>query len=254
MANATIAILDSQGNPASSGMTDETGAAAGLAFRERLLTRDGPIEMPTNTVMAFSMAGHDVFFGENATSSQNVSSCDVAVDLNPSGIELWHTDQTIAETRWRNDTRIIALGDIFINGGSLELENSELLMFSSGTRTVSVMSGILDLTGSKISSMGTRRVLEPSRVLVATDVNSPAYIQDSSMRWITEFTLRSSLSEISNLTVSHASSYGVRVLSSSPRIHALTIDWSQVGLHLSGDNSKLSDIRISRAKDYAVQA
>ncbi|MFO7619626.1 MAG: right-handed parallel beta-helix repeat-containing protein, partial [Thermoplasmata archaeon] len=249
-----VAVLDYQGNAASSGVTDETGTAPGLAFRERLLTREGPIEMPQHTVMAFAMVGTDAYFGENVTALTNGTQCIATVNVNLPGVEIWPSGRTISDSQHYSGTRIISLGNLNINGGTLELENSELLLFSSATRTISVAAGTLAMSGSHFSSIGTSRVLEPARTLITSDTASPLYISNSVVRWTTELVVRNSLSEVQNLTVEHASIAGLKVISCSPRIDILHTDWSPTGLHLSGDNSKLSSISVERARTYGIYA
>ncbi|MBU4031919.1 MAG: hypothetical protein KKH41_05475 [Candidatus Thermoplasmatota archaeon] len=254
MPNMKVSVLDSEGNPASSGVTNSTGIAPNLVFRQKFLTDDGPIEMDTHRVMAFSLVGENVTYGENITLLAADSRCNVEVSSNPIGVEIWPAGTILTDVRNYTDTKIISLGDLTVSAGTLELMNSTLFFSSQSTRTFSMAAGNLWLNDSGISSIGTTRLLEPARVLVTADTGSPVHFIDSSMRWITEFIIRNSLSDINGLDIAHASAYGLKILSCSPSVDNVTIDWAPIGLQLSGDTAILSNIVLGRARTTGISA
>lgn len=254
-ANMRISVIDSEGNPASSGMTNEIGVANNLAFRERFLTREGPIEMSHHRIIAYNLKENNISYGENTTTLMSGSQAIIEVAENPPGVEIWPDEYVISDSRSINDTKIIALGDLSLtNGGGLELTNCQLMGFSSGTQAFSCTSSSLCLIDSDIFTIGTTRLLEPALTSIAVDASSSVYMENVNFRWITDFELRSNDAVLHNLKITYAAISGLKIVSCSPMIEALSVDWAPIGLDLNGDSSLMSNISINRANEFGIYA
>jgi beta propeller repeat protein len=254
-ANLHVTVLDSEGNPASGSMTNESGIANNLAFRERFLTREGAIEMSQHRIVAFNQEGNNISYGENTTALVSGIQPVIEVAENPPGVEIWQAGIVISDARHINNTKIIALGDVNVAyGGYLGLTNSQIMIFSYGTQKISCASSSLSLIGSSINTIGTTRLLTPAFTSITADALSTVYMENASLRWITEFELRSDAAEIYNLTITHATTSGLKIISCTPTVAAITVDWAPVGLYLSGDGSLILNASINRAREFGVYA
>ncbi len=250
-----VTVLDSEGNPASSDMTDWSGTASNLAYRECFITREGLVNMDSHRILAFSTDGGNVTFGENLTALGPDAAARVVAVQNPEGVEIWNGGETITDARYVSDTSVIVLGDLkVLAGGSLELDNSTLMTFSQLTRSIQCASGTIGFYQSDFASIGTSARLTPALTSVTVDAASTLTLEDSEFRWLTDFTVRSLNAAVSNLSVEYASTVGFKVDSCSPNIDGLNIEWAPVGLYLVNDHAMVSNLKVSRSREYAVYA
>jgi beta propeller repeat protein/parallel beta-helix repeat protein len=250
-----VAVIDSEGNAASCGTTDQDGTAFNLAYRERYITREGTIEMDSHRLLAFSSDGMNTTFGENSTAELAGTVPVVVTEANPPDVEIWQNGETISDSRLLSSKKLIALGSLTVTtGGSLQLEDSQFMSFSSGTGTISCVSGGLDIRRSTVSAIGAARRLAPSALYISVDSASTLNVEDSGFRWLSEFRLRSLSTQISNTSIDHASVSGIRIENCAPAITGLRIDWAPRGLSLTGDSSAISGMDIGRSSEYGIYA
>ncbi len=253
LGNMSVSVLDSEGNPASTGMTDGTGTAAGLAYRECFITREGIESMGTHRILAFALSDQNATFGENFTALAPGAVAAVRASRNPENFEIWEGGGTVTEPRHRENATVMLLGDLSVNyGGSLELDNCTLMMFSHLTRSVRVASGELRLNSTSFMSVGTPNRLTPSVTGFSVDAASSLRVENSSFRWLSEFAVGTSDATLRNVSVRYVSSAGMKFESCSPSVDGLSIEWAPIGLHLSNCNGFFSNLSVSRSREYAM--
>ncbi|MDD4307190.1 MAG: NosD domain-containing protein [Thermoplasmata archaeon] len=250
-----VSVLDAENNPSSMGYTDEFGMAQGLAFRRKMLTREGPIGMDIHRIIAFGLDGENVTYGENRTALSANMTAVVRVSGNPSNVYIWPNGHMISNYSQYNGAKIICLGSVSITpGAGMELENSELLAFGNTECIISAVSGTLGLFNTSVRSIGTFRLLEPALTGITADVESELVFEDINLEWITELELAGCLADIRNLTIRHAGVCGIRITGCAPTVDRLSIDWTPVGLQMTGDYSAITNSAVRRATEHAVYA
>lgn len=250
-----VSVLDSENNPSSMGYTDETGMALGLAFRRKMLTREGPIGMDIHRIIAFGLDGENVTYGENRTTLSADVTAIVRVAGNPSNVHIWPNGYMISNYSQFNGVKIICLGSVSITpGAGLDLENSELLAFGNTECTISAAAGTLGLFNTSVRSVGTFRLLEPALTGITADVESELVFEEVNLEWITELDLAGCLADIHNLTITHAGVCGIRITGCAPSVDRLSIDWTPVGLQMASDYSSINNASVRRATEHAVYA
>lgn len=257
MNNVTVSVLDGDGNPASNGITDSAGESGLLSFREGFLTETGFTGFGSHRLIAFSSESGTVYYGENITALAANDICNITVQEDPAGVEVW-LDPTIMTAEWRNNSKIIAMGNVQVDwGGSLFVNNSEVMLFScqSFSMFLTCENGALGISNTSVFSIGTVAQLAPGRIEIGVGPGCPAILEEVKARWTESIYIYSDLAIARDIDVKFASTCGVEVASdSSPLVENVSVEWASAGLYMLSDRSTIRNVSLSNVRDYGVYA
>jgi TolB protein len=256
MYNMTVTVLDEGGNPASSGCTDPSGWAKGLCYRERFLTRDGPIDFPAHRVMAFGMNG-TAWFGENLTSLGS-GPCEIMCSSSALNFGLWETDHEVTGSEVYSGYTIISKGNVQVDwGGSLALNGTELMFFSVDDvpLTLTGMDGQISIYDSYIHPIGTHEPLRPGSIIVSTMPDVDADLDGVELGWSDKFEIFSDRTLARNIAIEHAGACGIEIGSNAdPVVENVTVDWAKNGINLASAKGNVTDVTLTNVRNYGLYA
>ena len=255
MANHVVSILDQENNPASNGITNETGWAMNLGYYDRFLTEFGSLVMGQHNVMAFEKNEENISFGSNITTLGPGDQCNVEVEINPPNIHIWDAGKVISTQESYHNQQIIALGDVSLDLGSLLILNNTHLMFLAGSDSIEldVISNNFNSYNSSIGSMGVSRILKPGTLQVTFEETAEIIIDNTTFSWTDKIEIQTDLALIKNSNILHSKETGLMVSECQPTINNLYVNWTPRGLYLRNDMSRLTNITVENARDYGIQ-